>query len=571
MARRQESKVFPVSPNQRDASKALNGNSIVKTFGSQRSMPNLSDGTKQIFSGPASQMHINPFETKSHSTNPNCSDFQSNSLQQFNKKSAFGDTRKSKASTNRLNERNISTNGTNHDDLEKVVVSAQNSSLDFHGKVNGPHGSLLRYNSLKISSANRVKQEHDKKEERRRRRRHGGWWIFQCPCCSPACCLVVGILTALLLAALATLISVLMMNKINGSISTTATTTTTTSTTATSATTTTTTSVTTTTSSTIPALRRRPVPVPHQPQLLLRRQQPQQQHQALVRHQQRARVQHRQRLQQQRVLVQHQQPARVQHQPHQRQQLVLVQRQPLPHQQLARVQHQPHQRQQLVLVQHQPRPHQQPVLLQQQQRVQAQQQQAPQLPQQQHKQLAQQVQQQVRQLPLVTITSNTCTSGWKGIIVLYHCDNCPNVQPYTQYTYTYTAIANLTRLTFAFREDVGVFALDTVSVTSILAPSVQLLANNGFETGSESSWTYCCPSTATSWAGVGKYSDNIYNMGVTYQSQSGTYFYYDGTGSGCDYLSQKFSTTVGGTYTISYWLYNLGSGSASSADVIMSH
>ncbi|CAF4931898.1 unnamed protein product, partial [Rotaria socialis] len=172
-ARRQESKVFPVSPNQRDASKALNGNSIVKTFGSQRSMPNLSDGTKQIFSGPASQMHINPFETKSHSTNPNCSDFQSNSLQQFNKKSAFGDTRKSKASTNRLNERNISTNGTNHDDLEKVVVSAQNSSLDFHGKVNGPHGSLLRYNSLKISSANRVKQEHDKKEERRRRRRHG--------------------------------------------------------------------------------------------------------------------------------------------------------------------------------------------------------------------------------------------------------------------------------------------------------------------------------------------------------------------------------------------------------------
>ncbi|CAM4958863.1 unnamed protein product [Rotaria socialis] len=249
-ARRQESKVFPVSPNQRDASKALNGNSIVKTFGSQRSMPNLSDGTKQIFSGPASQMHINPFETKSHSTNPNCSDFQSNSLQQFNKKSAFGDTRKSKASTNRLNERNISTNGTNHDDLEKVVVSAQNSSLDFHGKVNGPHGSLLRYNSLKISSANRVKQEHDKKEERRRRRRHGGWWIFQCPCCSPACCLVVGILTALLLAALATLISVLMMNKINGSISTTATTTTTTSTTATSATTTTTTSVTTTTSST---------------------------------------------------------------------------------------------------------------------------------------------------------------------------------------------------------------------------------------------------------------------------------------------------------------------------------
>ncbi|CAF3481291.1 unnamed protein product [Rotaria socialis] len=538
-------------------------------------MPDLSDSTKQIFSDPASPTHINPFETKSHSTNASGSDFQSNSLQQFNKKSAFGDTRKSKAPTNRLNETslenfksssyieleqlNISTNGTSHDDLEKVVVSAQNSSLDFHGKAKDSHGSLLRYNSLKSSRANRVEQEHDKKEKRRRRRRRGGWWIFPCLCCSPACCLVVGILTALLLAALATLIIVLMMNKINGS------------------------------TSTmrplqqavlphhqqVPALRRRPVPVPHQPQLLLRRQQPQQQHQALVRHQQRARVQHRQRLQQQRVLVQHQQPARVQHQPHQRQQLVLVQRQPLPHQQLARVQHQPHQRQQLVLVQHQPRPHQQPVLLQQQQRVQAQQQQAPQLPQQ--------------QVPQTTSTTSTTTSTAATvskyllfamtselIIVclpkqLHQIHALLGGKPYTQYTYTYTAIANLTRLTFAFREDVGVFALDTVSVTSILAPSVQLLANNGFETGSESSWTYCCPSTATSWAGVGKYSDNIYNMGVTYQSQSGTYFYYDGTGSGCDYLSQKFSTTVGGTYTISYWLYNLGSGSASSADVIMSH
>ncbi|CAF4258379.1 unnamed protein product [Rotaria magnacalcarata] len=527
-------------------------------FDSERSMPDVSDGTKQIFSAPASPTYINPFETKSHSTNASRSDFQSNSLQQFNKKSAFSNTRKSKTSTNRLNETplenfkssnyielgqlNISTNGTNHDDLEKAVGSAQNSSLDFYGKINDSHGSLLRYNSLKISPANRVKQEHDKNEERRRRRRRrrGGWWIFQCSCCSPACCLVVGILTALLLAALATLISLQqqlpqpqrqhqqrqqhhprvrqhrLVRPLQQAVLP--------------------------HQQQVPALRRRPVPVPHQPQLLLRRQQPQQQHQALVQHQQRARVQH---------------------QPHQRQ--------PLPHQQLARVQHQPHQRQQLVLVQRQPLPHQQPVLLQHQQRVQAQQQQASQLPQQQHKQLVQQVQQQVRQLPLVTITSNACTSGWKGIIVLYHCDNCPNVQPYTKYTYTYTAIANLTRLTFAFREDVGVFALDTVSVTSILAPSVQLLVNNGFETGSESSWTYCCPSTATSWAGVGQYSANIYNMGVTYQPQSGTFFYYDGTGSGCDYLSQKFSTTVGGTYTISYWLYNLGSGSASSADVIMSH
>ena len=168
------------------------------------------------------------------------------------------------------------------------------------------------------------------------------------------------------------------------------------------------------------------------------------------------------------------------------------------------------------------------------------------------------------------ITSNICTVGWNGVTVLYHCDNCPDISPYAQFTYTYTAISNQTRITFAFREDVGCFALDAVSVRSTSAPTVELIANNDFETGSLSSWTYCNPKSATSGGEVIKNSQNINCVGFTYQAKSGSHFYFDGAVGNADYLIQTFPTNVGSTYTISYWLYNQGTASASSADVIIS-
>ncbi|CAF4011783.1 unnamed protein product, partial [Rotaria sordida] len=169
-----------------------------------------------------------------------------------------------------------------------------------------------------------------------------------------------------------------------------------------------------------------------------------------------------------------------------------------------------------------------------------------------------------------SITSNGCTSGWKGVTILYHCDNCQNISTYTQYTYTYTAISNRTRITFAFREDIGYFALDTVSVRSITNPTVELISNNGFETGTTSPWIYCNPGGATAAGTIKANSNNFNYLGYLYQAQSGTRFYIDGAVGDADYLSQIFSTTIGTTYNISYWLVNMGSGTLNSADVIIS-
>ncbi|CAF3313006.1 unnamed protein product [Rotaria socialis] len=169
----------------------------------------------------------------------------------------------------------------------------------------------------------------------------------------------------------------------------------------------------------------------------------------------------------------------------------------------------------------------------------------------------------------VTITSNTCTSGWQGVTILYHChNNCTGHSSYLQYTYSYVAIANTTRITFVFRDDSDYFALDNITIWDNAAPSTQLISNGDFETGNISSWAYCNPNVASN-AGEVQFGSTAYN-GYTYTPYSGMYFYMDGSVGAPDYLSQTFATTIGSTYNISYWLYNGAGGTGVSVDVIMS-
>ncbi|CAF3637806.1 unnamed protein product [Rotaria sp. Silwood1] len=140
----------------------------------------------------------------------------------------------------------------------------------------------------------------------------------------------------------------------------------------------------------------------------------------------------------------------------------------------------------------------------------------------------------------------------------------------TQSTYTYAAISNRTRIAFSFREDIGFFALDAVSVRSITASTVELIANNDFATGTMSSWTYCNPNSATAAGEIKANSNNFQYGSYFHQAQSGTHFYTDGAVGAADYLIQMFSKTLDTIYTISYWLYNICSGTHISADVIIS-
>ncbi|CAF3344706.1 unnamed protein product [Rotaria socialis] len=137
-----------------------------------------------------------------------------------------------------------------------------------------------------------------------------------------------------------------------------------------------------------------------------------------------------------------------------------------------------------------------------------------------------------------------------------------------QYAYTYLAIANTTRITFALQEDQYFYALDDVTVCDTASPSIQLLTNGDFETGSIVPWAYCNPSGSQYSGQVETGPTTVY--GYPYVAYSGTNFYLDGAIGAPDYLSQTFSTTIGHTYSISFWLYNANGGTVYSVDVLMS-
>ena len=103
----------------------------------------------------------------------------------------------------------------------------------------------------------------------------------------------------------------------------------------------------------------------------------------------------------------------------------------------------------------------------------------------------------------------------------------------------------------------------------LAAPNTELLVNGGFETGSYSSWIYCNPSSSSAAGTIESTSSHFTYNSYTYAAHSGSYYYLDGAVGNADYLSQIFPTTIGDTYNISFWMLNQGSGSSSSADILL--
>ena len=107
----------------------------------------------------------------------------------------------------------------------------------------------------------------------------------------------------------------------------------------------------------------------------------------------------------------------------------------------------------------------------------------------------------------------------------------------------------------AFRQDPSYWCLDDISVSY---NGVQMWQNGGFEVSPLTQYyNYCNPSGASA-------SGTISTSCI----HSGSYSFYDGSVGFSDYLSQSFTTAIGATYNISFWLANQG-GTPNSALIII--
>ncbi len=94
----------------------------------------------------------------------------------------------------------------------------------------------------------------------------------------------------------------------------------------------------------------------------------------------------------------------------------------------------------------------------------------------------------------------------------------------------------------ALRNDPSYWCLDDISVVD--PNGVQLWQDGGFEMSPLTTYyTYCNPNGASASGAI-----------TATCAHSGTYSFYDGSVTYSDYLSQTFTTVVGDTYNISFWL-----------------
>jgi hypothetical protein len=132
---------------------------------------------------------------------------------------------------------------------------------------------------------------------------------------------------------------------------------------------------------------------------------------------------------------------------------------------------------------------------------------------------------------------------------ILNLDGTPIPHTYTQYSVNFTAANTTTNISFSFREDPAFLGLDDVSVSTGGGPN--LLVNGGFEAGvvgdnAPQGWTYL--------NAFGAGAAGIVNNDTSPGPHTGNNYYEDGAVQAYDGITQAVSTTVGDTYTISFWL-----------------
>ena len=144
-------------------------------------------------------------------------------------------------------------------------------------------------------------------------------------------------------------------------------------------------------------------------------------------------------------------------------------------------------------------------------------------------------------------------------------------QGYQTFTRTFVASGSNSTITFAMRHDPGYFALDNVSAVDTTTLSSNLLLNGNFGSGSAPAataphWTLFQDPAVTGQnfnSGVqsnssftptpGSFSDAL--TGQTYSFAglgTSTQFWVDGSEYAYDFLSQRFATTAGDTYSVTF-------------------
>jgi hypothetical protein len=131
---------------------------------------------------------------------------------------------------------------------------------------------------------------------------------------------------------------------------------------------------------------------------------------------------------------------------------------------------------------------------------------------------------------------------------------------WTQYQYNHTANTTALTLMFGFMGDgygERYWFLDDVSVVDVTAPGVQLLQNPSFDnsTTTLTGWNQWCTSTCPS----GSTNAGKVTSGPNCTS-SNCYVDHCYGGNSIDFLSQTILATIGDVYTISFWIFDYGTG-----------